>query len=80
MERPWSKRAEEIEAESSSIWNDLSAFEEWFSAQETAVNMDNDPIIDTLNEKADVAHIALYSIFCNVFDSMPNQSEVPHAN
>lgn len=74
MERPWSKRAEEL-AESEGYWADYAAFWEWFDEKDGTLGTISD--CEQISDTIDVDQkIQVYRIFCAAFrveaDSIPS--------
>lgn len=69
MERPWHKRALELEP-TEGPHSDFVAFREWFTKKETRQDSD---ILGSINA---MDTINLFCIMCDLFDEMPDQPEI----
>ena len=70
MNRPWHKRADELENKEG-LYCDFIAWREWFQEQEDKI-VDCDILVGM--DWFDTA--SLYSIFCKVYDDLPDMPEI----
>jgi hypothetical protein len=75
VKRPWNERATELEP-TEGAWCDYAAWREWFTEQEGKIVTDSSDILTALEQDCNPDAINLYTIFCNVFDAMPEVVEM----
>ena len=78
MKRPWADKADELEPKEG-VWCDFVAWRMWLEAQHGAGTATGTAILEHLDRSFDHLDIALYCIFCDLYDKLPDLPEFMEA-